>query len=263
MNNSAAGMTGLYVDTLGTAEIERFTQQLASLTDRGPLDALVPTCGAWTIGDLAWHLLEVQDFWSYIIENRPAGPAEYAMPTRPSDDDLAPSLRSGVLRLAQALDSCGATTPAWSWHPADQSVGFSIRRQTHEALVHCCDGALALGAALPSVSAELAADGVDEMVNIMLCGVPDGAGFTRTSGIVKLHATDTSDDWCIAVGELVGQADTAGTRAFELAEGEEPDLTISAPALDLNLWLWGRPTATEPVFDGDAALIDQLRAPID
>lgn len=259
-------MIGLYPDALGVDQIDRFSRHLADLAEKAPPNTHVPTCGDWTLADLTWHLLGVQDFWSYIVGNRPTGPESYAQPERPGDEKLGAGLRSATNALVEALSSGPADERAWTWHEADQSVGFSIRRQSHEALVHCVDGCLAVGAELPVVAPELAADGVDEMITIMLSGRPPWAEFTRTPGVVKLETADTADSWTIGFGRIVGRSPSGNdvdTDTCISVDDEVPDLKISGAALDLDLWLWGRPGAGPVAFDGDESLVEQLRMPID
>jgi|GEM_PF-3463318 len=84
--------------------IDDFTNQLADIAEVGDLSAPVPTCPDWTLADLAWHLLEVQDFWTWIIGNRPAGPDNYVGSERPSDNELATGLREACDRLATSSE---------------------------------------------------------------------------------------------------------------------------------------------------------------
>ena len=81
-------MRALYPDSLSTALIADYSEQLAVVADPVPMTTSVPTCGDWTISDLVRHVMEVQDFWSYIIANRPKGPDDYTRIARPADDDL-------------------------------------------------------------------------------------------------------------------------------------------------------------------------------
>ena len=138
-----------------------------------------------------------------------------------------------------------------------------IRRQTQEALVHYIDGVLALDKELSMVDPNLAADGVDEMINVMLCGVPDWAHLERTSGIIELKTIDTKDAWTVAFGRMTGVSPSSGESydldALELVHDVTPDVLISANALDLDLWLWGRPEGASVRIDGAPELVSKLR----
>ncbi|MEE9416601.1 MAG: maleylpyruvate isomerase family mycothiol-dependent enzyme [Acidimicrobiales bacterium] len=225
-------MRALYPNSLNIELIRLHAHGLASIADETGPDALVPTCGDWTLADLTWHLLEVQTFWSWIIENRPASPDSYTPPPRPPDAELPDGLRIVANRLVGALDDLEPSEPAWSWS-GDHTVGFTIRRQIHEALVHHIDGVLAAGNEIPAIEPLLAADGVDEMVTIMVAHADLG------DLAVELTATDTDDRWFLGTG----------------SEG----VPIAGDATPLNLWLWGRADAGTPNISGDASAITRLR----
>lgn len=162
-------------DVVGPAVIREHVLGLAEVVRDAALDAPVPSCPDWTLGDLAWHQIEGLRFWTHVIAQRPAGPDSFESPTRPPDGELADQLTQAGHALADALDAADPTETAWSWSD-DQTVGFTVRRQTHEAVVHHVDGCLAAGTALPDIPPKLAADGVDETVHVMLTGVPEWAG---------------------------------------------------------------------------------------
>ncbi len=158
-----------------------------------------------------WHLTEVQNFWEYIIANRPAGPDRYPVPDRPADDELADLLTDRSTKLIGHLETADPGDHAWSW-AAEQTVAFTIRRQTHEALVHHIDGVLAVATELPTVDSAVAADGVDELVTVMLCGVPEWATFDPTTDTLRLEVTDTGDAWTLGFGRMTGTSPDTGHR---------------------------------------------------
>ena len=237
---------------------------LAELGREHDLTTPVPTCGDWSLADLVWHLAEVQAFWCHIIGNRPAGPDTYDRPDRPADAALADLLADRCLRLTDALADADPADHAWSWAD-EQTVGFTVRRQSHEALVHHVDGLIAVGAPIPQVEPALAADGVDELVTVMLSGVPDWADYERTDGTILLRAIDAAAEWPLAFGRMTGTSpDTGNTYdliALEiLPELNDPTTTISAGALDLDLWMWGREGSV--AVSGDPAGAERLRTTI-
>lgn len=122
-------------------------------------------------------------------------------------------------------------------------MAFTIRRQIHEALVHSIDADMAVGRPLPDVAPKLAADGVDEIIGVMLTGTPEWAAFEPDDGVLRLSTLDTGDSWALRPGTVVGtppdgDADVrlAGYELVDL----EPTAIIEADALDLLLWMWGR-----------------------
>jgi len=232
-------------------EIARSADALAAIADSAPLSTPVPTCGEWTLDDLVWHLTQVQLFWGHIIANRPAGPETYEQPTRPPHE-LGAGLRAAGHDLVELLTHAGADERAWSWAD-DHTVGFTIRRQIHESLIHFIDGVLATGQAIPDVEPRLAADGVDEMVRVMLGGTPAWARFEPSPLVVELRASDTGDQWVMRTGRVVGTEPDSGNHVeldgYEVEPSATPIAAIEAPALDLLLWMWGR----RPKFDLDSS----------
>ncbi len=222
---------------VGTGVIRVYSDALADLVEAGPLETPVPTCGDWTLADLAWHLGEVQDFWGFVIAERPNPPDLYVQPDRPDDPFLAEFLRDACDDLVMALGNTAADLPAWSWSD-NHTVGFTLRRQSHEALIHFVDGALAVGAPVLGIDPGLAADGVDEMVNVMFEPVAESAAF-EPEAVVALRSTDTDDSWRVVLGTAAG---ATGERAPHVVRsaGEKVELAIAGPATTLNLWLWGR-----------------------
>lgn len=242
------------------AHIDDFTGRLAALGDSHDLETPVPTCGDWHLHDLLFHVLEVQNFWTHVMETRPASPTDYAAPARPANEDLADGLRAACGRLTAILRSARPEEEAWSWSD-DHTVAFTLRRQTHEAFVHLVDGLLALGELIPSIPAALAADGVDEIITVMLTGVPDWATFERSAHTIELLTTDTGAQWRVGPGRLTGIS-PSGAPVDEISHAvtdAPPDAIVRASALELDLWLWRRTPMDSVEFDGDTALASQLR----
>ncbi len=253
-------MRALHPDAVSLDEIRRHTLALIDVAREGPLDTPVPTCGSWTVADLTHHLFDVQSFWVHIISDRPAGPDSYTRPDRPADGDLADALDSVNQQLLSALADADPTETAWSWAD-EQTVGFTVRRQTHEALVHGIDGLLAAAKPLPTVSAELGADGVDELLDVMLSVAPGTEGFEADGAAIELHATDTGDRWRYAFGTLpvaTGDGTTVPAPALQVAPDAAPGATVSAEGLTLDLWLWNRADRAAVSVAGDEAVVDRL-----
>ena len=254
-------MNGRYPELVGTEVISEHALGLAAVARHVPLGTEVPTCPGWTMADLVWHLTEVELFWADIVERRPDGPKGWE-PTRPPDAELVAGLERAAALLREALAGVDPATPAWSWSDADQTVGFTLRRQSHEAVVHHVDGCLAAGVELPAIPPRLAADGVDEMIGVMLTGVPEWATFERRPGVVSLRTTDTDDTWTVAFGRMLGTSPESGTEydldALEPVD-EPADAEVTGTAVDLHLWLSGRGDLGQMAVTGDAALAHRLR----
>ena len=254
-------MRGRSSDVVGLAVIREHALGLAAVARQVPLDTPVPTCPEWTMADLVWHLTEVELFWSHVVVGRPAGPESYEEPTRPPDHELVDGLERAADSLIDALTGVDPSEAAWSWAD-EQTVGFTLRRQSHEAVVHHVDGRVAAGVELPAIPPQLAADGVDEMIGVMLTGVPEWARFERRPGVIELRTRDTDDAWTLAFGRMIGTSPESGAEydLDALDPVEEPaDAVVEGDAVDLHLWLSGRGDLSKLSVQGDAALAHQLR----
>lgn len=216
------------------------------------------------MADLTWHLLEVQDFWEHIITNRPAGPETYVERDRPGDAELPDGLRDACERLITALEIADPADEAWSWSH-DHTVGFTHRRQAHEAFVHLADGIATARSTLPSVAPEFGADGVDELIEFNLGGaLPSWAHFEADPEVIELRCSDVDAGWLLRFGRMGGTSPTTGTiysgePALVVVDAAEPDAVVSAPAVELDLWLWGRRPDEMITLTGDPALARRLR----
>jgi len=259
---------GLHPEPLGTEAIARFTRHLVEIADPAALDLPVKTCGDWTMADLLWHLTEVQSFWAWIIENRPAPVDEAEMPDRGVAAALRAQLVDANDRLCAAIDGAPFDAETWTWHPDHRSVDFSVRRQTHEALIHCFDGVLAAEASAPEVEAELAADGFDELVTVVAGGVPEWAEYSPSDRRIDVRTDDTDDRWLLEFGTISGRSPRGNDYDNEptirvVDDRSEPDPTVacrlSGRAVDLDLWAWGRGPVTPLTVDGDHDVVNAFR----
>lgn len=229
-------------------------------------DAQVPSCPGWDASDLAWHLTEVQLFWGSIVGDRLSAPdrAEAAKPGRPETLAATTELFSAATeRLVAALEAAGPDEPVWTWYEGDQTVGFVLRRQAHEALIHRVDAQLTAGGE-PTLHPDLAADGIDELLTVYLTGFPEWATFTADGETVRLRATDVDRRWGMCFGRMTGTSPNSGKRydldAVTVGEdAADPDLVLEGPAADLDLWLWGRGPGDEVRVAGSRELRGRLR----
>ena len=114
-----------------------------------------------------------------MVEHRPKGPDEYPEPERPADyADLLAFYDEQFTALVDALAEADPADEAWTWHSEHHDVAFIYRRQAHEALIHRRDAELAAHTISP-FPADLAADGVDEVLDVMYGGCPPWGAFSR------------------------------------------------------------------------------------
>jgi uncharacterized protein (TIGR03083 family) len=210
------------------------------------MKAHVPSCPEWNVFELVEHTGYVHRHISErlrrkTIEKDPPLEVEEA----PSDDaGLIDWYTRGLGVLEQLLRELPPDSPAWTWWPPNQTAGFWRRRMAQETAVHRWDAENATGSAAP-VDPELAADGVDEFLDIHLVGEEEP--YEGDEGVAHFHRTDGEGEWILSLtnGELP-----------EVRRGHQrSDAAIRGSASDLLLFLWRRkgPSDVEILGDRDFA----------
>lgn len=234
-------------------------------------DARVPTCPDWDVADLVWHLTEVQYFWASIVRQQQTDLAKVD-----GEDLTRPANYLDLMRLADrctrdlvaVLRRTPPATPVWTW-ATDQSAGFVLRRQAHEALIHRVDAECVRGERT-GLDAGLAADGVDEALRVMFGESPSWVELSaQEQATVRVASTDTGDSWHLTLARYAG-TDEEGheqTGPTLLVAPGDPELptaaAVSAAAADLDCWLWGRPALGDIELSGDVQVLAGLREVVD
>ena len=267
------GVPEAYVRTMAPLDAPDYLRHLRSESARfrevlstcAP-DARVPGCPAWDAADLLWHLTEVQSFWAWVIGNRPASPDGFTEPARPASyEEQLVAFDAAHLSLVSALEAAPPEDKAWSWSE-EQTVGFTFRRQAHEALIHRIDAEQAAGAETP-MDATLAADGVLEVLDIMYGGCPPWGEFSGLPHFVRIDLTDTGDTIWVQLGRFHGTDPDGIDHAEDDISvvpdpGVEPDAVISGPAGVMNARLWRRGDGSSIKVGGDLSIVDHFRTAI-
>lgn len=238
-------MTLDYLDHLRT-ESARFVD---ALRDAHP-SARVPSCPDWDTDDLLWHLAGVQWFWGSIVADRMQNPdAVVAQERPPGHEALVGLFEDNAVRLHTVLAEADPSEPVWMWAD-DKTVGYIRRRQAQEALIHRVDAELVAGPVSP-LDAELASDGVHEVLDVMFGGCPPWGSFRASGEHVHVTATDTGLVVPVVLGRFTGTDPDRGTAYDEddlsVREADPdaaPAVTVSATAEELDAWLWHRRDAS-------------------
>lgn len=248
-------------DRVLEAESERFRDVLSG----SEANRRVPSCSAWSAADLLWHLTEVQAFWAEIVARRLADPESVTRLTRPDDYGESLALFDTAHRsLTAALDGADDREAAWTWAD-EQTVGFIRRRQAHEALIHRVDAELTAGTEVRPVDPEVAADGVDEILTVMVDGIPAWGSFHPDAETLRLEADDLPHSWGLHFGRFRGTSPQSGntydldTAVLE-TNPERSDCVVRGSSWDLDRWLWGRADESRVRSDGRTALASRLRS---
>jgi len=225
----------------------------------------VPGCPEWDAADLVWHLGEVQWFWARTIRTRPeAADEETPGPARPDTyDGLLAFFDESSADLVAQLQAADPAEQAWSWAP-EQTVGFSYRRQAHEALIHRLDAEQTAGEVTP-LDAALSADGVAELFDVMYGGTPPWGRFDPLPHYVRFDLTDTGDALWVQPGRFTGTDPDDGV-SHDVGDirlvgdpGVEAAAVVSGSAAAVNTWLWKRGDDSEIHVSGNREIYAHFR----
>jgi uncharacterized protein (TIGR03083 family) len=240
---------------------------LAEAAGRG-LDAAVPSCPGWTVAHVVAHTGAVHRNRGLVVAER--------LDHEPDESDVVDDdevlaggvtvewYRDGLDGLVAALEANGPEVEVWTWHTPDQTIGFWARRMAHETFIHRVDAELGHGPVSP-IDVRLATDGVAEIIDVYVGGVPAWAEFSPEDVVARLEATDAAATWDVRFGSVSGTSTLTGTMYRDLTTivrvdpVQEPAVTITGPAADLDLWLWGRGSIDRLETEGDVAVAERLR----
>jgi uncharacterized protein (TIGR03083 family) len=241
--------------------IRRESADLAAAADLG-LQQPVPSCPGWTVHTVVGHTGSVQRQKEQIVRERwaEAGP-DLAVPP---DSGLVRWFRQGTELLLETLAQTDPSTPVYSWYPADQSVGFWCRRMAHETAIHRVDAELGHGIVNP-VEPVLAADGIDEILTVMMEGYPEWATPTATQDTLRIECTDQPGSWSLIFITWSGTDPESGTDylgepGILFEDVKKPTAVLRGAASGLDLFIWGRGPREALATEGDLALVEVLRS---
>lgn len=207
------------------AAIRREADALREAAARG-LEAPVPGCPGWTVGDLVFHVGSVHRFHAaHVVRGATTRPERLDI-ADPDDADLLDWFDSGVAALLGVLRETDPAAPAWNFSPdAPKTAAFWPRRMALETAVHRWDAQSAHGVPEP-LGPALAVDGIDEVLTVHLpADLPDEPVDQR--GVVRVSCPEAS--WTVRID-----------RDRITPTSETPDAALEGAASDVLLALWGR-----------------------
>lgn len=226
--------------TSGIDFLEEFATAAEWYADRvatASMRARVPSCPGWTVLDLTRHLGNTHSWAASILETgRPATELD----DRPASRRAA---KVALWYLAKAEDlyavlrSVDPGAPCWNFAFGEGTASFWGRRQTHETLVHTLDLARVLGTDRP-VAPQIAADGVDEVLTVMLHRMHVRGHRARLDAPLTVHAVDVDQVWTLQPG--TGDVPTQDAEP-RVVRGERDGLDVVEGTADqLYRALWKR-----------------------
>ena len=237
------------------------------------LDNDVDGCPGWDVGTLVAHCGAAYTFWNKWIRDRPINGRDQQswvdlqaersrrLPGVQWHDSGFPKQERppGVIEfareigdeLAGRLRELEPSEEVWTIFTPNQTVGFIRRRLAHETAIHRWDVENANGLG-PSIPLELAADGLDEYLTVVLQVISQHEPIrpTRTDYPVRaaLQPLDESDPWLVTFNN---------DRVSVTRGAHSANIVISASTEQLLLYVWGRLSASTLMIEGDATLADQ------
>jgi uncharacterized protein (TIGR03083 family) len=222
----------------------------AAARTAGP-GAAVPTCPGWTVADLLTHISRVHRWVTEIVQTKAQERVgRSGIPQAGPGDDPVEWFEVGAAGVTSALQGIDPETPVWTWASRDPAPArFWARRMAHETAIHRADAESAAGDRHAVEPAEMAADGIDELLELLAAvqmGPDDRlAGFSAS---YHFHTTDVPGEWIIEIG---GGSDRVTVRR----EHAKADVAVRGPASDLELFLYNRRGTDGLDVFGDPALV--------
>ncbi|EST21816.1 hypothetical protein N566_27080 [Streptomycetaceae bacterium MP113-05] len=220
------------------AEILDQTRLLRRTLEGADLAATVPTCPEWSLRELAVHVGGAHRWVHDIVRTRATEEVEeesvpgFHGPGADSPGALDAWLAEGAELLVAALREAGPDARLWSWS-SRPNAGFWARRMTHETVIHRFDAAGAVPGTPYEVAPEVAADCVDEWLDILTDPVnADDEDLhtlrARAGDSLHLHATDAPDgvdaEWLIEFTDTGISWSRTHTKATVALRGPLTDL---------------------------------------
>jgi uncharacterized protein (TIGR03083 family) len=224
----------------------------ALLAASDDLTADVPGCPGWTVRDLLSHVIGVYRHKVVAIDTGEQPPQrEFGdWGTLEPDDDPREVLRSVYAELRERLTASDPLTATWAWWPAEQTLGFWIRRMAQETAVHRWDAESAahgVEGASP-IADDLAADGVDELLGWLTWPWDEVPQDDAVGQTVLVSTADHA--WAVTLHRTAVEVTGGGSDGVAFAAGEPSGLLLH---------LWGRPGDHGVATLGDHTALRLLR----
>jgi uncharacterized protein (TIGR03083 family) len=212
----------------------------------------VPSCPGWTGNDLVRHVAEI---YLHKTETMRRGTWPAPWPPALPDDSLA-ALDDAYRQLVGELTSRDPADKALTWYGPDQTVGFWLRRMAQETVIHRLDAELAAGLEHDPVPADLADDGIDEVLTRFLAYA--SAEYPEELG----GALADCDGRTVQIStEEAGWQVQLGPDAITVDRGQsDAESTVSGTAGAVLRWVWRRSGDDEVQLYGNRWVPGKLRA---
>ena len=246
-------------------------ERFAVAASQADLRAPVAACPGWSTYDLVCHLGNIHAWAATIVETGAAAPQQNDAPPAQKPRAVEEWYVGKAGDLHQVLRAADPGAPCWNFvEGAEGRAGFWPRRQLHETLVHTLD----LSAAPSPSDAEVCADGVDEVLRLLLRRVHEQGPAARLSARLSLVATDLGRAWTVSPrtsapngsvplqprGSAAESAPALVTGPPLVVDRRHPGVDrLEAPAAALYRLLWHRTTLDDELGAGASVEGDERR----
>jgi uncharacterized protein (TIGR03083 family) len=234
------------------ASIRSDTERMAVAYEAGPVDAPVAACPGWDLRKLVEHMAYIHRWAGFAVANgRAPQDGDVEMPEAVADGadvSFAAWLRAGGNKLADELAASDPQDDTWHVFPAEKKMWVWARRQAQETAMHRWDAETAT-AGESSLDPLLAAEGVQEYLELGLPRVLSREGVSPPESALRLHCTDVPGDWVISSVD--------STCSVHAGADEPSDAVLHGTAESLILVLMGRADRSSLQILGDAAVADE------
>ena len=228
-------------------------QRVSDAVAFSDLRARVTSCPGWSAYDLVVHLGNVHAWAATILETGRRAPQPNDEPASTRPRVVARWYAAKAEDLYQVLRWVHPAAACWTPTSDLGDAGFWRRRQLHETTMHGLDLDLASGRSTP-LEAEVAADGVGEVLEAMLVRMHRRGHPASLSAPLQLVADDTGDSWVLS--PATAGPPTVDHRLPGHAAGGVAD-RLQGTAETVYRALWHRPVADgELQIRGDAARVE-------
>lgn len=211
---------------------------------RAGRDASVATCEGWNVAKLVRHLARVYAMTGLSLDLGPDD-APPRTPRPPEDFDEALAWFDDQLaEMDGKLSAADPSRPVWAFFPGGTASSW-LRRMAHETAIHRLDAEHALAGLDPDrvhpliFDSEFAADGVDEVLSVLLGRIRDWKQ-QEHEGHVLYHAADAGRTWLVTYRP--GRLPEVGSPHDSALGSPEVDATVAGTADAVYRRVWGRPS---------------------
>jgi uncharacterized protein (TIGR03083 family) len=223
--------------------IEQESERIGELAEHGVKIAIRNSPG-WDLEALLFHLAGV--FHAAAAQLAAPDQETAAVPQSELPGSALERFEDRRLALVALLRDHDPADPCWNLVGEDPTVGFLARQLAHESAVHRIDVEIARGTPT-TVDAEIAADGIDERLFVVLAHHFEQGEAPELGGSICLICSDRDAAWTV----------DASRGRFRVRSGRGPaDAAVVATASDLFCFAWGRPTVRPLQVTGRMAVVE-------